>query len=88
MNSTIKKLDLIKFNLTDSMALELIKFNEIKSELYKLKELNNLDKNEDLILKIQSLENKLMNSRNKFIMEFRSNNKKEIIEYLNIKKEN
>ena len=53
----IKDLELVKFNLTPSMSFELIKFNELKKELNKLKELYNLDKNEELLLKIKDNEN-------------------------------
>ena len=77
-----KDLESMKFNLTPSMSLELIKFNELKKELNKL---YNLDKNEKLLLKIKDIENKMEISKNKFIKEFKLNNKKEIIEYLKIK---
>jgi hypothetical protein len=80
-----KDLELVKFNLTPSMSLELIKFNDLKKELNKLKELYNLDKNEKLLLKIKELEKKLINCRNTFIREFRLNNQEEIIKYLQIK---
>ena len=77
-----KDLESMKFNLTPSMSLELIKFNELKKELNKL---YNLDKNEKLLLKIKDIENKMEISKNKFIKEFKLNNKKQIIEYLKIK---
>lgn len=80
-----KGLELVKFNLTPKMSLELIKFNELKKELNSLKELYNLDKNKELLLKIKKLEQELIECRTKFIIEFRSNNKDEIIEYLKIK---
>ena len=80
-----RDLNLIKFNLTQGMSLELIKFNNLKKEIHDLKKLYNLDKNKDLLLKIQNLEKELINCRNKFIVEFRSNNRKEITEYLKIK---
>ena len=80
-----KKLDLIKFNLTESMSLELIKFNKLKKQLYELKKLYNLDKSEKLLLQIKELEKELENSRNIFIKEFRTNNHDEIIKYLKIK---
>lgn len=83
-----KDLELVKFNLTQSMSLELIKFNDLKLELNKLKELYNLDKNEDLLLKIKEKENKLINCRNAFIKEFRINNQKEILDYLKVKDQN
>ena len=78
-------LELVKFNLTPSMSFELIKFNNLKKELNKLKELYNLDKNEELLLKIKDLENELVNCRNTFIREFRLNNQDEITTYLQIK---
>lgn len=78
-------LGLVKFNLTPSMSLELIKFNNLKRKLNKLKELYNLDKNEELLLKIENIEKELINSRNNFIKEFRLNNREEIIKYLEIK---
>lgn len=80
-----KELELVNFNLTQSMSLELIKFNKLKKELNKLKELYNLDKNEQNLLKIKKLEEELIKCRNTFIREFRLNNKDEIIKYLKIK---
>lgn len=80
-----KDLELVKFNLTPSMSLELIKFNNFKKELNRLKELYNLDKNEELLLKINDIENELINCRNTFIREFRLNNQDEITRYLQIK---
>lgn len=80
-----KDLELVKFNLTPSMSFELIKFNNLKKELNKLKELYNLDKNEELLLKIKDLENELIKCRNTFIREFRLNNQDEITTYLQIK---
>ena len=72
-----KDLELVKFNLTQSMSLELIKFNKLKKELNKLKELYNLDKNEELLLKITNIENELIICRNTFI--------EEITKYLQIR---
>ena len=80
-----KDLELVKFNLTPSMSFELIKFNELKKELNKLKELYNLDKNEELLLKIKDIEKELTKCRNAFIREFRLNNQDEITTYLQIK---
>ena len=80
-----KNLNLIRFNLTETMSLELIKFNKLKKELYELKKLYNLDKNKKLLLQINELEKELENSRNIFIKEFKINNHDEIIEYLKIK---
>lgn len=80
-----KDLNLVKFNLTPEMSLELIKFNELKKELNKLKELYNLDKSDDLLLQIQEKEKKLNDSRENFIKEFRINNREEIMNYLKIK---
>lgn len=80
-----KDLELVKFNLTPSMSFELIKFNNLKKELNKLKELYNLDKNEELLLKIKDIENELIACRNTFIREFRLNNQDEITRYLQIK---
>ena len=80
-----KKRDLIRFNLTEDMSLELIKFNNLKKELYKLKELYNLDKNEELLLQIKRIQKEMDKSKNIFIKEFRINNKEEIIRYLNTK---
>ena len=80
-----KKIELIKFNLTKKMSLELIKFNEIKRELNKLKKLYNLDKSEDTLLEIKKKEEQLKLSKERFIMEFRLNNKEEIDLYLRLK---
>ena len=78
-------LESIKFNLTPSMSLELIKFNNLKKELNELKELYNLDKNEELLLKINEIEKELIKCRNTFIKEFRLNNQEEITKYLQIR---
>ena len=83
-----KKLESVKFNLTQEMSLELIKFNKLKKELNNLKELYNLDKNEKLLLQIKNIENELKICRNKFIKEFRINNHNEIIKYLELKDQN
>ena len=80
-----KDLELVKFNLTPSMSFELIKFNALKKELNNLKELYNLDENEELLLKIKNIEEELIKCRNTFIREFRLNNQEEIIKYLEIK---
>jgi len=82
---TQKELELVKFNLTQSMSLELIRFNKLKKELNSLKELYNLDKNDKLLLQIQNKERELKDSRNSFIREFRLNNQDEIIKYLQMK---
>lgn len=83
-----KELELVKFTLTPSMISELIKFNKLKKELLETKELYNLDKNEELLLKIKNLEYDLDISRDKFITDFRLNNKRQIEEYLKIKDQN
>ena len=82
---TKKDLELVKFNLTPSMSFELIRFNKLKKELNSLKELYNLDKNDELLLQIKQKELELNNSRNQFIREFRLNNQDEIVKYLQIK---
>ena len=82
---TKKDLELVKFNLTPSMSFELIRFNKLKKELKSLKELYNLDKNDELLLQIKQKELELNNSRNQFIREFRLNNQDEIVKYLQIK---
>lgn len=80
-----KELELVKFTLTPSMTMELIRFNKLKKELLETKELYNLDKNEELLLKIGQLQNDLDESRDRFIKDFRLNNKSQIEEYLKIK---
>ena len=80
-----KKMESIKFNLTQEMSLELIRFNMLKRQLNDLKEHYNLDKNEKLLLQIKKLEKTLEDSKNNFIKEFRLNNKQEIINYLKMK---
>ncbi|MBQ9071998.1 MAG: hypothetical protein IJY25_02445 [Bacilli bacterium] len=82
---TKKDLELVKFNLTPSMSFELIRFNKLKKELNSLKELYNLDKNDELLLQIKQKEKELNDSRNQFIREFRLNNQDEIVKYLQIK---
>lgn len=80
-----EKVELVKFTLTPNMSLELIKFNKLKKQLFEIKKLYNLDKKEELLLKIEQLELELASSRDKFIKEFRIVNTKEIEEYLKIK---
>lgn len=85
MHLAEKDLGLVKFTLTPEMSLELIKFNKLKHELLELKELYNLDKNKDLLLRINKIERDLDKSRSNFIKEFRIINKKEIEEYRELK---
>lgn len=80
-----EKVELVKFTLTPNMSLELIKFNKLKKQLFEIKKLYNLDKKEELLLKIEQLELELASSRDKFIKEFRLVNTKEIEEYLKMK---
>ncbi len=74
---------IIRFNLTQEMSIELLKFNELKKEINVLKQIE--DKNESVLLLIEEKEKKLKNCRENFIRDFRLNNKKEIIEYLQTK---
>lgn len=74
---------IIRFNLTKEMSIELLKFNELKKEINVLKQIK--DKNESVLLLIEKKEKKLKNCRENFIRDFRLNNKKEIIEYLQTK---
>lgn len=80
----MKNIEEIKFNLTKDMIENLIGFNIIKEEL---KGLYNQDKNDDILLKIIEKEQELDRYRQKFIESFRRNNKKEIKEYIDIKKD-
>ena len=80
-----KKINSVRFNLTDKMGLELIKFINLKKELLELKKLYNLDKNDKLLLKIQKIESKMNKCRNTFIKEFQLSNQEEITKYLNLK---
>ena len=80
-----EKVELVRFNLTQEMSLELIRFNNMKKEFNELKKLYNLDKNKKLLLQINKLEKELVKSKNKFIKEFSENNKEEIEKYLKIK---
>lgn len=75
-----KNTNLIEFNLTDVMAVELLKFNEVKKELVKLNKKNILTEEE--LKKRKKLEKDLSDIRVRFIKEFRKNNKKEINMYL------
>lgn len=74
---------IIRFNLTQEMSIELLKFNELKKEINILKQIE--DKNESVLLLIKSKEEELKKCRENFIRDFRMNNKKEIIEYLQTK---
>jgi len=80
-----EKIEDINFNLTSKMAKILIDFNNIKKEVLQLKELYKNNNDEELLIKIESLELKLIKKKNLFIKEFRLNNLKEIKEYLDIK---
>ena len=80
-----KDLELIKFNLTYEMTSALLEFNKLKKELIKIIKLYNLDKSDDLLLKINEIENKLSIARSEFIVQFRKSNKNQIEEYLKIK---
>lgn len=81
-----QKVDLVKFNLTQTMIDELIKFNNLKKELMLKKSKTILDT--DDIKEINEIENRLNKIRNSFIKEFRLNNKEEILEYLRLKDNN
>lgn len=78
----MKKFKDIKFNLNKEMLEYLVKFKNLKEELNYL---YNLDKNDDILLKIIEKEQQLNNYRQKFIEKFRDINKKEIEEYIKIK---
>lgn len=80
----MKKIDDIKFNLNRDMLNSLLKFDEIKKELNKL---YNLGKSDDVLLKIMEQEHKLNSYRQKFIEDFRKENKNEISEYKKLKDE-
>lgn len=86
MHCTEKDLELVKFVLTQDMALELINFNNLKKELLELEEMYNLDKNNDkLLLQIQEIQEKMNELRDRFVQDFRKNNKEEIDKYLEMK---
>lgn len=80
-----EKIEDINFNLTSKMAKILVDFYNIKKEVLQLKELYKNNNDKELLIKIESLELKLINKRNLFIKEFRLNNLKKIKEYLDIK---
>ena len=81
-----QKVDLVKFNLTQTMIDELIKFNNLKKQLMLKKSKRILDT--DDLKEINEIENRLNKIRNSFIKEFRLNNKEEILEYLRLKDNN
>ena len=72
----------IKFNLNKEMIEYLVKFKNLKEELNYL---YNLDKSDDILLKIIEKEQQLNSYRQKFIEKFRDINKKEIEKYMKIK---
>ena len=78
----MKKIDNIKFNLNEEMLNNLLEFDREKKELNKL---YNLDKNDDILLKIVEKEHKMNIYRQKFIENFRKINKEEIKEYTELK---
>ncbi len=85
MQNTKENLELVKFNLTPSMSLELIKFNNLKKELNKLKEDYQQNKDKETFSKIKTLQEEMDSCKNTFIKEFRLNNQDEINKYLEIK---
>lgn len=80
-----EQLELVKFNLTQSMAIELIKFNNTKKELDEIKLIYKKNKNKRLLIQIEQKERELIIFRNNFIREFRLNNKEQIAKYLKLK---
>ena len=80
----MKNLKDIKFNISNEMFEYLVNFETLKEEL---NELYNLDKNDDILLKIMEKEQQLNNYRQKFIEKFRYINKNEIEEYIKLKDE-
>lgn len=78
----MKKFKDIKFNLNKEMLEYLVKFKNLKEELNYL---YNLDKSDDILLKIIEKEQQLNSYRQKFIEKFRDINKKEIEKYMKIK---
>jgi len=80
-----EKIKDINFNLTFKIVKILVDFNNIKKEVLQLKELYKKNNDKELLIKIESLELKLIKKRNLFIKEFGLNNLKEIKEYLDIK---
>ena len=78
----MKKFKDIKFNLNKEMLEYLVKFKNLKKELNYL---YNLDKSDDILLKIIEKEQQLNSYRQKFIEKFRDINKKEIEKYMKIK---
>ena len=85
MQNTKENLELVKFNLTPSMSLELIKFNNLKKALNKLKEDYQQNKDKETFSKIKTLQEEMDSCKNTFIKEFRLNNQDEINKYLEIK---
>ena len=85
MQNTKENLELVRFNLTPNMSLELIKFNKLKKELNKLKEDYELYKNKEILSKIGVVKKQMESCKNAFIREFRLNNQDEINKYLEIK---
>lgn len=80
----MKKIQDIKFNISNEMFEYLVNFEVLKEEL---NDLYNLDKNDDILLKIMEKEQQLNNYRQKFIEKFRYINKNEIEEYIKLKDE-
>ncbi len=78
----MKKIEDIKFNLNKEMLRSLLEFDREKREL---NELYNLDKNDDVLVRIIEKEQKINTYRQKFIEDFRKANKSEITEYMNLK---
>ena len=80
-----KQLELVTFNLTQSMVIELIKFNNTKKELNEIKLIYKKNKDKNLLMRIEKKERDLLTFRNNFIREFRLNNKEQIAKYLKLK---
>ena len=80
----MKKIQDIKFNISNEMFECLVNFEKLKEEI---NDLYSLDKSDDILLKIMEKEQQLNKYRQKFIEKFRNINKDEIEEYIKLKDE-
>ena len=82
-----KKIESIKFNMTQSMALQLLQFNKLKKELNYLYNVYKSNNDKKVLIKILDLEDEMNKLKTSFILEFRTNNKKQIEEYMKFQQE-
>lgn len=75
----------IKFNLTPLMTNKIVEINKLKMELQKLDEMIVDEKNSELLVKKEKIQEEIDIAKKIFIKEFQHNNKDQISKYLELK---